>query len=211
MRQAKHEIRTYSADTALVAERRKHIVQHALRLFARKGYDRTTMDEVLHACDMSKGALYHYVGSKEDILALAIDEAVLRQAVALDALSERVAYINAADALTDAVKTYLDLIDALYDAHKVLERETPSVLRYYRLKAMNNNIRVRQFFEGVLQKGVDSGEFSIPNVGFMAYLLCSTCLAWTGRKWLLGKRYSLVDYRWELTESVLKMVKSTAR
>jgi AcrR family transcriptional regulator len=211
MRQARHEIRTYSADAVLVAERRKHIVQHALRLFARQGYDRTTMDEVLRSCGMSKGALYHYVGSKEDILALAIDEACLRQGVALDALSERVAYVSAAEALTDAIKTYLDLIDTLYDTHKVLERETLSIPRYYRLKAMNNSIRVRQFFEGILQKGVDSGELSVPNVSFMAYLLCSACLAWTARKWLLGRRYSLVDYRQELTEGVLKMMEPVSK
>ena len=206
MRQAKHEIRTYSADTALVAERRKHIVQHALRLFARKGYDRTTMDEVLNSCGMSKGALYHYVGSKEDILALAIEDASRRQAVALDALSEKIAYINTADALGEAIRAYLELIDNLYDTQRVLERETFSIPRYYRIKVLNNGIRVRQFFEGILQKGVDSGEFQVPNVSFMAYFLCSACLAWTGRKWLLGKRYSLSDYRREVTETTLKTV-----
>jgi AcrR family transcriptional regulator len=207
MRYAKHEIRTYSADTVLVAERRKHIVQHALRLFARKGYDRTTMDEVLNSCGMSKGALYHYVGSKEDILALAIEDASRLQAVALDALSEKVAYINTADALREAIRAYLELIDTLYDTQRMLERETISIPRYYRLKVLNNGIRVRQFFEGILQKGVDSGEFQVPNVSFMAYLICSSCLAWTGRKWLLGKRYSLPDYRREVTETALKMVK----
>ena len=207
MRQTKRQIRTYSADLELVAERRKHIVQHAMRLFARNGYERTTMEEVLHSCGMSKGALYHYVGSKEDILALAIEDASLRQATTLDALSERVAYISAADALKETIVTYLNLIDDLYDAQKVLERETLSVPRYYRLKALNNSIRVRHFFEGVLQKGVDSGEFHVPNVSFMAYLLCSVCLAWTGRKWLLGRRYSLADYRNEVTGCALKMVK----
>jgi len=210
MRQTRHEIRTYSADAALVAARRKHIVRHAMRLFAGQGYDRTTMDEVLRACGMSKGALYHYVGSKEDILSLAIDEACVRQAVALDALSERVGNATASEALKETIAAYLELIDGLYDANKVLERESPSVPRYYRLKAMNNGIRVRQFFEGVLQKGVDAGEFSVPNVSFTAYLLCSACLAWTGRKWLLGRRYSLADYRQELTDSALKVVRPAA-
>jgi len=208
MRQAKRQIRTYSADVELVAERRKHIVHYAMRLFARNGYERTTMEEVLHSCGMSKGALYHYVGSKEDILALAIEDASLRQAATLDALSERVAYISAADALKETIATYLNLIDDLYDAQKVLERETLSVPRYYRLKALNNSIRVRHFFERVLQKGVDSGEFQVPNVSFMAYLLCSACLAWTGRKWLLGRRYSLSEYRNEVAGCALKMVRA---
>jgi AcrR family transcriptional regulator len=157
---------------------------------------------------MSKGALYHYVGSKEDILSLAIEDASARQARMLDSLSAEVAYADSADALKQTVRAYLRLIDQQYDALRVLDQEAPTIPPYYRTKVFNNAIYVRQFMEGVIQKGVDSGQFKVENVSYAAYLVCVACLAWTGRRWLLGKRYSLADYVQEATASAMKIVRA---
>lgn len=47
---------------------RQGILDRAARLFARKGYQRSTVDEIARACRLSRGALYHYFSSKEAIL-----------------------------------------------------------------------------------------------------------------------------------------------
>ena len=63
-------IRTYSSTPTLVEKRRTEIAENALKLFIRKGYLKTTTREIAQACGMSTGALYHYIGTKEDILSL---------------------------------------------------------------------------------------------------------------------------------------------
>ena len=49
-------------------ETRKKILDISFRLFSEKGYDHTTIQDIVDALGMSKGAVYHHFRSKEDIL-----------------------------------------------------------------------------------------------------------------------------------------------
>ena len=62
------KVRTRSPDTALVAKRRREIVLVSAAVFMKKGYDRTNVRELSSALGMTKGGLYHYIGSKDDML-----------------------------------------------------------------------------------------------------------------------------------------------
>lgn len=44
------------------------ILQAAKQLFWQKGYDHTTLQDIIEATHLSKGAVYHHFASKEDIL-----------------------------------------------------------------------------------------------------------------------------------------------
>ncbi|WP_436736211.1 TetR/AcrR family transcriptional regulator [Streptomyces sp. BBFR102] len=46
----------------------RRLLAAATRLFADQGYDRTSVQEIVEAAGVTKGALYHYFGSKEDLL-----------------------------------------------------------------------------------------------------------------------------------------------
>ncbi|HZC15365.1 MAG TPA: TetR/AcrR family transcriptional regulator [Caulobacteraceae bacterium] len=50
------------------AVRRAELIDCAQRLFLRQGYERTTINEVISATGLSKGAFYHHFRSKEDLL-----------------------------------------------------------------------------------------------------------------------------------------------
>src|SRR6476646_3522186 len=56
--------------------RRQAIVDTSAHLFARQGYHATGITELCAANDLGKGALYHYIGSKEELL-VGIHERVL--------------------------------------------------------------------------------------------------------------------------------------
>lgn len=47
---------------------RQRILETAWGLFLEKGYDNTTVDEIIKACGISKGGFYHHFSSKEDLL-----------------------------------------------------------------------------------------------------------------------------------------------
>lgn len=57
-------------------EVRRNILKQAAALFAQKGYAGTTIIDLAAACESSRGALYHYFGSKEEILFHILDEHV---------------------------------------------------------------------------------------------------------------------------------------
>ena len=53
-------------------ERRAQIMEAALACFTRKGYNNTTMDDIAAESGLSKGSLYWYFKSKEDLFAAAL-------------------------------------------------------------------------------------------------------------------------------------------
>lgn len=56
--------------------RRAEVVQAAARHFARQGYDQTTVAQLTEAMGLAAGGLYHYFGSKEQLL-IAICDALM--------------------------------------------------------------------------------------------------------------------------------------
>ena len=67
-------------------ELREQILARAARLFARRGYTATTMNEVAEACGVSKPSLYHYVRDKQQLLVEIAETHIAR----LEALVEEV-------------------------------------------------------------------------------------------------------------------------
>ena len=49
------------------------ILDTATRLFLQKGYDKTTLQDIIDATGLSKGAIYHHFASKEAIIIAVVD------------------------------------------------------------------------------------------------------------------------------------------
>lgn len=61
-------------------ERRDSILEAAETVFAEKGFDHATMDDIAHAAELSKGTLYLYFKSKDD-LSIALASRLAEQVV----------------------------------------------------------------------------------------------------------------------------------
>jgi AcrR family transcriptional regulator len=53
---------------------RRELVDAATRLFAREGYEQTSIESVLRETGVSRGALYHHFASKEALFEAVLDE-----------------------------------------------------------------------------------------------------------------------------------------
>jgi AcrR family transcriptional regulator len=53
--------------------RRKELLDTALRLFARTGYESTSVDQITGEVGVAKGTFYHYFSSKQDLLEQIVD------------------------------------------------------------------------------------------------------------------------------------------
>ncbi len=55
-------------------DKKNAILDAAAQMFARHGYSATKLEDIARACGASKSMLYHYFGSKEDLLLALLDE-----------------------------------------------------------------------------------------------------------------------------------------
>lgn len=59
--------------------KREKLIELSLDLFTRKGYENTTITEIMQAAQLSKGGMYHYFSSKEEILDAVIEYGLQRE------------------------------------------------------------------------------------------------------------------------------------
>ncbi|WP_172602255.1 TetR/AcrR family transcriptional regulator [Candidatus Nitrosocosmicus franklandus] len=67
-------------------EIRGRILQSAIECFSKNGFDRTRMDEISLSADVSKGTLYNYFNSKEDLFHALCDDSLELLKIQLDKL-----------------------------------------------------------------------------------------------------------------------------
>ena len=61
-------------DNIIIKDKSKNqILDSALKVFVKKGYAKTTMDDIVNVSGLSKGAIYHHYDSKKDLFLSLID------------------------------------------------------------------------------------------------------------------------------------------
>jgi AcrR family transcriptional regulator len=150
--------------------RRQTIIDTSASMFAQRGYHATGITELCIANELGKGALYHYIGSKEELLAAihdrVMDEVMFgadRVAAAGGSPPRQLAMLGTE--LLDVIHRYPDHVWVFLHEFPALTGERAEQFRERR-RAYEMRI------EAVLQAGVDSGEFRAlePRLTAMAWL-----------------------------------------
>ncbi|HQF30052.1 MAG TPA: TetR/AcrR family transcriptional regulator [Hyphomicrobiales bacterium] len=98
-------------------DKRRAILDRSAELFARSGFDRTSMSQIADACGVSKGLLYHYYQNKDALLFDIIERHLAELIEAVEA-----AETTGVDAKADLRALIFALLEAYRDAdaeHKV--------------------------------------------------------------------------------------------
>lgn len=101
-----------TVDGRTVPER---LVDVALRLFAEKGFESTSVQDVVSEAGVTKGAMYHYFGSKDDLLAEIYASVLRLQMERLTSFVEREDPVadRVFAAAADVVVTTIEHLDAM--------------------------------------------------------------------------------------------------
>jgi TetR/AcrR family transcriptional regulator, transcriptional repressor of aconitase len=91
-------------DDRYLASRRRQIMDAAIACFAREGFHRTTMQDIVAESGLSAGAIYRYFPAKEDIVAAIAAEHHTREAAVLTTAAQATA---AGDVLRDLARVSL--------------------------------------------------------------------------------------------------------
>ncbi|WP_136798986.1 MULTISPECIES: TetR/AcrR family transcriptional regulator [Desulfosediminicola] len=100
-------------------ERRATLIKAAGKLFAEKGYEATTMDEIAAAANCAKGTLYHYFSNKAELLQ------VLREGFELEAMKRIRASVDNchADDWRGRIKAWIDgAVEGYFEMNELHDR-----------------------------------------------------------------------------------------
>lgn len=153
-----------------------NIINNALVLFSRKGYSETTIDDIVTASSMSKGSIYSYFKSKEEIfLAIAEDRFNKRHALIED--------FDTSISSTDKIKRYIDwILYGLFEEENILNARF--AFEFWAVASRNDIIsfeakkRYDMFYEdlsSILKEGIERGEFKVNlDIEAMCYIILSS-------------------------------------
>lgn len=191
----KRAIPTLVKDRALVEERRRVIVEAAVGLFVRKGFHAATTREIARAAGISVGALYEYVASKEDVLYLVCQAIHSEMDTRLSEASDEGE--SATERLRSAIANYVRVCDRMQDSIVLIYRETATLPEDQARYVLEDEARISQRFQTILEAGRREGRFSFRNdksVELMAHNIVVLGHMWAFRRWFLHGHFTLDEY-----------------
>lgn len=194
------KVRTFSSDTGLVKERRAHIVKTATELIVKKGYSNINTRELATALGMSTGGLYHYIGSKEDILYLIVNFTSDLTHGMLDHFNNSLVREAPAEQLKECLKFYFKGSDDYRDFYNFVNHIMLSLPVKDRKIVYQNESLIIEYFERLLARGVETGDFGPHDCKCIAHNIVAIANAWANRGWYLKKYYTIDDYIKEQTD-----------
>lgn len=163
-------------------ERRLQIIESAIKVISEKGFASTRMDDVAGEAGLSKGLLYWYFKSKEEIIIAIADVLFGGELNHIKNLSGE--NLSAPQQLKNIIDTFIK------DVQPML-KITPVILEFYALAFRNKTVRtvmqrylhtMISILEPVINKGMSDGDFKAGDAHQAALaigaLLEGTLLLW---------------------------------
>jgi AcrR family transcriptional regulator len=105
---------------------RQQIIAHARKLFAEAGYEAVSIEAVLRACGLSRGALYHHFATKEALFTAVLEGEEARVAETLMQAAQGQA--NPLDMLRAGCDAFLQMAASDPAVRRIVLTDAPSVV-----------------------------------------------------------------------------------
>ncbi len=155
------------------ADRRLQILDAAERIFSRKGFDKARMDDIVHEAGLSKGSLYWYFKSKDELIRALLDRVFISEMREAESVSEL------PGSAEDKLRAFVAIAVREY---KHFEKILPLSYEFVALAARSKSVRAvivgyfRHYLEmltGIIRQGIVEGEFRQVDAALAASSLIS--------------------------------------
>lgn len=156
----------------MVLKTRDRFIEVARQLFARKGVENTTMNDIASASDRGRRTIYTYFKNKKDIYEAVVDSEIDKLIRSLQLI------IAKPESAEEKLRQYV--VVRMQTMYQIVERNGSLRAGFFRdlrkVERARKKISKREMvlLRDILEEGVESGEFSIKDVTRMAVLLTST-------------------------------------
>lgn len=149
-----------------ITKTRQKLLEVARELFAHKGLEATTMNDIAAASGRGRRTLYTYFRNKEEIYYAVIEEELERLSEKMDEVA--VMDVEPEEKIFTLIYTHLSIIRDTVARNGTLRAEFFRNIWMVEKVRKAFDVEEHRILQKVLQEGVDKGRFRIENVGFMA-------------------------------------------
>lgn len=184
-------------------QRQNEILHAALKVFARFGYQKTTMEDVAAALGMTKGNLYFYVSGKRDLYEKTVSSALQQWR---DTVAAAVARVDdVVEKFSVMARLSFEYLVDHEDLRAILIRDpgifslTPREDRFYEI-----NFGAMQLIRNILMQGIAEGRFHAVDVDHTAELFFSIYIMFLIKRYVKSEGVSAARMYEEAMKIVLR-------
>ena len=184
---------------------RKKIIDTASRLYAKKGYTATSIEEISEKAGVTLPVTYHYVKKKSEIMKMIMEDLLHSFR---EALTQEIHKIEEPEEkLAVATGLYFKVLDKQKDKALLIYRKSNVLDKAAKAKIMQLEVEVSAIFRKIIQEGIDKGVFKPVDVDLMAYNILIIAHMWVLKKWHFKNRLTLEQYtdlQWAIIRNALR-------
>ncbi len=160
------------------AERKMNIIKVAAKLFSEKGYHDATLEDIARNLKYTKGSIYYYINSKQELLFQCHE-------LAMDMLINRMQEIMAADwpvevKLKEGIKAHIEMVVGEMSLVTVALGQEFELEDNYRQIIVAKRDRYERYFRQLVDEGIEKGVFR-PLASKMAVFIIMGAMNWIPR------------------------------
>lgn len=204
---AASEVATHIKNKKLVKERRRQIVDGAVKLFIKKGYHKTTTRELAKETGISIGSLYEYVSTKEDVLYLVciaihsevehgVKEALARPTVGTAALAE-------------VIREFFLVCNRMSDHVLLMYQVTHFLPPKWQKKVLEAELRITTLFIHAMNELREQGKLPAVDddtINLMGHNISVLGHTWAFRRWYFAKNFTIEQYIEQQTDFIMRFL-----
>ena len=201
------DVATQIKNKELVKERRRQIVDGAVKLFIEHGYHKTTTRLLAKGTGLSIGSMYEYISTKDDILYLVciaihseVEQAV-KQAMDRD--------LEGPAALAEVIREYFLVCDRMSDQMLLMYQATHFLPQKWQKRVLEAELRITDIFVTAIKELKERGalpELDDNTINLMGHNISVLGHTWTFRRWYFAKNFTIEQYIEQQTDFIMRFL-----
>jgi len=170
-------------------EKRNAIIKSAVKAFGKKGFHATTIEEITDELKLTKGSLYYYFATKEDLL---YEAHVLSLKKVIESIDEVSKTQNPPDVkIKMAIVEHLEVLSDEFEGAFMLQHEF-----YLPKGSLDQVLAMRKHYEKsfvkIIEEGIKTKVFRVKNAKLSAFIILGA-INWFLRWYSSSKSWSIAE------------------
>jgi AcrR family transcriptional regulator len=201
------EVVTHIKNQELVIERRRQIVDAAVKLFIKYGYHKTTTRALARETGLSIGSLYEYVSTKDDVLYLvciAIHSEVehgVKEALARPTVGKA--------ALAEVIREFFLVCNRMSDHVLLMYQVTHFLPLKWQEKVLEAELRITNLFIEAMRDLRELGklpQLDDDTITLIGHNISVIGHIWAFRRWYFAKHFTIEQYIEQQTKFIMSFL-----